>query len=153
MPVIGKLSAQGLAVGLPAGWEGRIQRRGVTAARETTHAVVHLANFALPEHRDDFGGGVTTAMRSPDVFVVIFEYGRESVGTPLFAAQGIPRVDAAMFSSKRMQRPLPGQLGCQRFFTVNDRAFCLYVVAGSRAYLPRIIAEVNAVLSELDVLP
>src|SRR5215471_7417323 len=107
MPIVQKLTAQGLAVGLPGGWEGRIQKRAVTAERETTHAVVHLANFALPERRDDFGGGVTTAMRSPDVFVVLFEYGRESVGTPLFAAQGIPRVDAAMFSSKRMQRPLP----------------------------------------------
>jgi hypothetical protein len=153
MPLTGRLSAQGLAVGLPSGWEGRIQRRAATAARETTHAVVHLANFPLPEHRDDFGGGVTTAMRSPDVFVVLFEYGSESVGTPLFATQGIPRVEAAMFSSKRMQRPLPGQLGCQRFFTASGRAFCLYVVAGSRAYLPRIIAEVNAVLSELDVSP
>jgi hypothetical protein len=151
MSPVTKLSAQGLAVGLPAGWEGRIQKRSATAARETTHAVVHLANFALPEHRDDFGGGVTTDMRSPDVFVVLFEYGRESVGTPLFAAHGVPRVDAAMFSSKRMQRPLPGQLGCQRFFTANGRPFCLYVVAGSRAYLPRIIAEVNTVLSELDV--
>ena len=151
MPPSTKLSAQGLAVGLPAGWEGRIQKRAVTAAQETTHAVVHLANFALPEHRDDFGGGVTTGMRSPDVFVVLFEYGRESVGTPLFATQGIPHVDAAMFSSKRMQRPLPGQLGCQQFFTANGRAFCLYVVAGSRAYLPRIITQVNTVLSALDV--
>jgi hypothetical protein len=151
MPVQRTLSAQGLAVGLPAGWEGRIQRRVATASRETTHAVVHLANFALPEQRDDFGGGVTTGMSSPDVFVVLFEYGKESVGTPLFAAPGIPRVDAAMFSSKRMQRPLPGQLGCQRFFTANGRPFCLYVVAGSRAYLPRIIADVNAVLSTVDV--
>jgi hypothetical protein len=147
------MSAQGLAVGLPAGWEGRIQKRVATAARETTHAVVHLANFALPEQRDDFGGGVTPGMRSADVLVVLFEYGRESVGAPLFAAQGIPRVNAAMFSSKRMQRPLPGQLGCQRFFTANGRAFCLYVVAGSRAYLPRIIAEVNTVLADLDVAP
>jgi hypothetical protein len=153
MPVIGQLSAQGLAVGLPAGWEGRIQKRAVTAARETTHAVVHLANFALPERRDDFGGGVTTSMRSPDVFVVLFEYGKESVGTPLFAARGVPRVDATMFSSKRMQRPLPGQLGCQRFFTMNGRAFCLYVVAGSRAYLPGIVAEVNAVLAEVEIAP
>jgi hypothetical protein len=151
MPAVRKLSAQGLAVGLPAGWEGRIHQRAVTTARETTHAVVHLANFALPEHRDDFGGGVTTTMRSADVFVVLFEYGKESVGTPLFAGLGVPRVDAAMFSSKRMQRPLPGQLGCQRFFTVNGRAFCLYVVAGSRAYLPGIVAEVNTVLSELEV--
>ena len=153
MPVIGQLSAQGLAVGLPTGWEGRIQKRAVTAARETTHSVVHLANFALPERRDDFGGGVTATMRSPDVFVVLFEYGKESVGTPLFAAQGVPRIDAAMFSSKRMQRPLPGQLGCQRFFTMNGRAFCLYVVAGSRAYLPRIVAEVNTVLAEVEIAP
>ena len=113
--------------------------------------MVHLANFALPEHRDDFGGGVTPAMRSPDVFVALFEYGPESLGSPLFARQGIPRVTAALFDSKRLQRPLPGQLGCQQFFTVNQRPFCLYVVAGSRAYLPRIVAEVNTALADLDV--
>jgi hypothetical protein len=145
------LSAHGLAIGLPAGWEGRIQRRDVTAAAERTHAVVHLANFALPEQRDDFGGGVTPAMRSPDVFVVLFEYGPESVGTPLFAKQGLPRVTPDLFGSKRLQRPLPGQVGCQQFFTANGRPFCLYVVAGSRAYLPRIIAQVNAVLADVSV--
>jgi hypothetical protein len=148
-----KLAAHGLAVGLPTGWEGRIQRRSVSVATEQTQPVVHLANFALPEHRDDFGGGVTPLMRSPDVFVVLFEYGPESLGTRMFAAQGVPRVSADMFGSKRLQRPLPGQIGCQRFFTANGRPFCLYVVAGSRAYLPRIIAEVNAVLADLDVQP
>ncbi len=147
------LSAHGLAVGLPAGWEGRIQRRLATAASEQTHAVVHLANFALPEERDDFGGGVTPAMRSSDVLVVLFEYGPESAGSRLFAAQGMPRVSADMFGSKRLQRPLPGQLGCQRFFTANGRQFCLYVVAGSRVYLARIVAEVNAVLADVAVGP
>ena len=146
-----RLAAHGLAVGIPPGWEGRIHRRAETVSAECTRAVVHLANFALPERRDDFGGGVTPAMRSPDVFVTLFEYGPESLGTPLFATQGVPRVDASMFDSKRLQRPLPGQLGCQRFFTVNDRPFCLYVVAGSRAYLPRIVAEVNAVLADVDL--
>jgi hypothetical protein len=146
-----QLAAHGLAIGLPAGWEGRIQRREVTVAAEKTHAVMHLANFALPERRDDFGGGVTPAMRSPDVFVVLFEYGSESLGSPLFSAHGVPRITASLFSSKRLQRPLPGQLGCQQFFTVNQRTFCLYVVAGSRAYLPRIIAEVNAALAQLDI--
>jgi len=145
------LSAHGLAVGLPTGWEGRIQRRATVVASEQTHAVVHLANFALPENRDDFGGGVTTLMRSPDVFVVLFEYGPESLGSPLFAASAVPRVNAGLFGSKRLQRPRPGQLGCQQFFTVNRRPFCLYVVAGSRAYLPRIVAEVNAVLAGLDI--
>ncbi|MDQ1435269.1 MAG: hypothetical protein QOF59_2085 [Actinomycetota bacterium] len=147
------LAAHGLAIGLPTGWEGRIQRRAVSVAAEQTHAVVHLANFALPEQRDDFGGGVTPLMRSADVFVVLFEYGPDAVGKPLFAAQGIPRVTADMFGSKRLQRPLPGQLGCQRFFTARGRPFCLYVVAGSRAYLPRILAQVNAVLTDLDIAP
>ena len=146
-----QLVAHGLAVGLPSGWEGRIQRRSVTAAAQRTYAVAHFANFALPETRDDFGGGVTPGMRSADVFVVLFEYGPESAGRPLFAEHGVPRVDAAMFGSKRLQRPLPGQLGCQRFFTAGGRPFCLYVVAGSRAFLPRIVREVNAVLTGLDV--
>jgi hypothetical protein len=125
----------------------------VTGTTEQTHSVVHLANFPLPEQRDDFGGGVTPLMRSPDVFVVLFEYGPDSLGTPLFAAQGVPVVRPDMFGSKRLQRPLPGQLGCQQFFTANGRAFCLYVVAGSRAYLPRIVTGVNAVLADLDVGP
>jgi hypothetical protein len=146
-----RLAAHGLAVGIPAGWEGRIQRRPATVAAERTRAVVHLANFALPERRDDFGGGVTPGMRSPDVFVTLFEYGPESLGAPLFASKGVPRIAAEMFASKRLQRPLPGQLGCQRFFTANGRPFCLYVVAGSRAHLPRIVSEVNAVLANLDV--
>lgn len=148
-----KLAAHGLAIGLPTGWEGRIQRRVPTSGAEQTRAVLHLANFALAEERDDFGGGVTPSMRSPDVLVVLFEYGPESAGKPMFAAEGMPRVTADMFGSKRLQRPLPGQLGCQRFFTTNGRQFCLYVVAGSRAYLPRIIVEVNAVLADLDVAP
>jgi hypothetical protein len=148
-----QLAAHGLSLGLPSGWEGRIQRRATSVAAEQTHSVVHLANFALPEQRDDFGGGVTPSMRSPDVFVVLFEYGPESLGTRMFSAQGVPRVSADMFGSKRLQRPLPGQLGCQRFFTANGRPFCLYVVAGSRVHLPRIIAEVNGVLAGLDVGP
>jgi hypothetical protein len=146
-----RMAAHGLAVGIPPGWEGRIHCRPPTVAQERTCAVVHLANFALPEHRDDFGGGVTPAMRSPDVFVALFEYGPESLGTPLFATHGVPRIAAGMFDSKRLQRPLPGQLGCQRFFTANGRPFCLYVVAGSRAHLPRIVADVNAMLADLDV--
>jgi hypothetical protein len=147
------LAAHGLALALPSGWEGRIQRRTAAVAAERTHAVVHLANFALPEQRDDFGGSVTPAMRSPDVFVTLFEYGAGSLGTPLFARQGVPRVSADLFGSKRLQRPLPGQLGCQQFFTANGRPFCLYVVAGSRAHLPGIIAEVNAVLADFRVQP
>jgi hypothetical protein len=147
-----QLAAHGLSVALRPGWEGRILRRSATVADDDTHTVVHLATFTLPEQRGDFGAGVTELMRSPDVFVVLFEYGPESQGSPLFASKGIPRLTAEHFSASRLQRPLPGQLGCQLFFSENNRPFCLYVVAGSRAYLPRIIAEVNVVLDGLEIL-
>jgi hypothetical protein len=123
----------------------------VTNAGERTFPVLHLASFPLPDHRDDFGGNVTSSMRAADVFVTLFEYGPESVGQRLFAARGVPRLRADMFAAQRLQRPLPGQVGCQLFFTEGGRAFCLYVVAGSRATLPRAIARVNAALDALRI--
>ena len=145
-----QLAAYGVAVGVRTGWECRILRRSAVAA-EHTHAVVHLANFPLPEQRDDFGGGVTASMRASDVLVVLFEYGPESLGKPLFASVGVPRVAPSMFSPRRLQRPLPGQVGCQLFFTANNRPFCLYVVAGSQASLPAMTAEVNLGLETLEI--
>jgi hypothetical protein len=61
-------------------------------------------------------------------------------------------VSADLFSAQNLQRPLPGQVGCQLFFTEGDRPFCLYVVAGSRAYLPGIVVDVNLVLDTLEVV-
>jgi hypothetical protein len=145
------VTAHGLSVAAPARWEVRIQRRATVTRAERTYAVLHAATFALPERRDDFGGGVTNLMRSSDVFVTLFEYGPDAVGTPLFAHHGLPRVTPQLFGTNRLQRPLPGQLGCQRFFTHAGRAFCLYVVAGSRASLPRIVAETNAFLDKLEI--
>jgi hypothetical protein len=146
-----QIVAHGLSVTLPPGWEGRVLRRVPVNPAEHTHTVGHFATFPLPEQRDDFGGGVTQLMRSGDAFVVLFEYGPESLGTPLFEAQGMPRVDASTFSSRRLQRPLPGQLGCQLFFATSARPFCLYVVAGSRVALPSIITRVNTLLAHVVV--
>lgn len=146
-----RLTAHRLAVGLRPGWEGRIQRRAVQTENEQTYAVVHLATFAMPEERGDFGAGVTELMRTQDVFVTLFEYGPESLGTPMFRAQGVPEISVEDFSPKKLQRPIPGQVGCQLFFTEADRPFCLYVVAGGRAYLPRVVEEVNQVLRLLEI--
>lgn len=145
-----QIAAYGVAVGVQTGWECRILRRNAVGA-EQAHAVLHLANFPLPASRDDFGGGVTPAMRAHDVFVVLFEYGPESLGKRLFASMGVPRITPSMFGPQRLQRPLPGQVGCQLFFTANDRPFCLYVVAGSQAYLPTMTAEVNLGLETLEI--
>jgi hypothetical protein len=146
-----QINAQGLTMTLPTGWEARIARRNALQVRERAFSVLHMASFPLPEQRDDFGGNFIETMRSSDVFVTVFEYGPESVQQPLFAASGVPRINAQMFSSTRLQRRRPGQLGCQLFFNASGRAFCLYVVAGSRAALPRIIAQVNSALAALHI--
>ena len=41
---------------------------------------------------------------------MLFEYGPECAGTPLFARKGMPRkLTPAMFSAAALQRTLPGQ--------------------------------------------
>ena len=145
-----RLGAHGIGVDVPHGWEGRIVRRAAAHPAERPRAVVHLASFPMPEERGDFGVGVTELMRSGDVFVSLFEYGPESVGQPLFAAQGVPHLTTDLFSARRLQRTLRGQLGCQLFFTANRRPFCLYVVVSGRIHLRPVIALVNAMLEALE---
>jgi hypothetical protein len=145
------LAAHGVGLEVPQGWEGRIIRRPSVHPAERPRAVVHIASFPMPEERGDFGVGVTELMRSGDVFVTLFEYGPESVGTPLFASIGIPKLTADLFGSRRLQRTLPGQLGCQLFFTADQRPFCLYVVVAGRLHVQASVKQVNAVLEQLDL--
>lgn len=156
-----KLSAHGIETELPAGWEGRISVRrapvaGTTAASADraaapaaqTHPVVHLANFALPEQRGDFGSGAVDRMGRGHALVVLFEYGPESVGQALFRRQGLPaRLRPDMFSGSALQRTIPGQAGAQIFLTDADRAFCLYVVLGRHRDAGTLLPTVNRTLS------
>jgi len=146
-----RLAAHGVAVDVPRGWEGRILRRSALNPAEQSRTVMHVASFPLPEERGDFGVGVTDLMRSGDVFVSLFEYGPESVGRLLFAAQGVPQLTTDNFSPRRLQRALPGQVGCQLFFTANDRPFCLYVVIAGRIHTRALVSELNAMLQRLDL--
>jgi hypothetical protein len=146
-----RLAAHGVAVDVPRGWEGRILRRSPLNPNEQSRSVMHIASFPLPEERGDFGVGVTDLMRSGDAFVSLFEYGPESVGQPLFAAQGVPRLTADHFSPRRLQRSLPGQVGCQLFFTANVRPFCLYIVIAGRIHVRALVNELNAMLQQLDL--
>jgi hypothetical protein len=145
-----QLAAYGIGIQVPNGWEGRILRRSAVDAAES-RAVVHIASFPMPEERGDFGVGVTELMRSGDAFVTLFEYGPESLGTPLFAAEGVPRLTVDLFTSRRLQRTLPGQVGCQLFFTANRRPFCLYVVVAGRLHLRSVIPQMNRMLQALDL--
>ncbi len=143
----------GLEVDVPQGWDGEIYRRSELPDPQggTSLPVVHLANFPLPAERGDFGSGAVERMRPDNVFISLAEFGPESVGTALFAHQGMPLVQAADFDPNQMQRPLQGQSGSQYFFTMNGRPFVLYVALGSHARRHELVPEVNHLLARFQI--
>lgn len=147
------VAAHGLRIDLPQRWEARLYLRDATAtADESVNPVVHLGNFALPPHRGDYGSGAVEVMRAEHAFIALVEFGAAEVDTPLFAARGMPRPKLTDFAPNALQRRLPGQLGVQRFFTENGRAFCLYVVLGSARLGPQTLGEVHDVLDGVTVM-
>lgn len=157
-----RLSGSGIALDVPPGWEGRIYSKApagplpafdAAAAQQppVTNAVLHVASFPLPPGTGDYGGGAVEQMTNKDVLVVLMEHGPQSTGTPLFAATGMPRLTIDDVSTTCLQRLLEGQGGAQRFFTVNGRAFCLYVVFGSFARRVRTIPVVNDILKTVSI--
>jgi len=167
------LQSHGIETTLLPGWEGRITVRnpsgrsaapaegsspaakeGAVLAAERPNPVVHLANFALPEQRGDFGSGAVDVMTDGDVLIVLFEYGPESVGTALFKRRGMPtNLTPTMFSSSALQRTHAGQAGCQLFFTVENRAFCCYTVLGRQSSAARVLPQANATLAATRITP
>jgi hypothetical protein len=171
-----QVAGHGLRVALPHPWEARLYLRATPAAAhaqlapaagsagrpapapaayghpgEIPRPILHMANFALPAERGDFGSGAVDRMRGPDVFMCLFEYDRADAGEPLFADRGIPRPRAGEFSPSALQRTLAGQAGWQRFFNESGRAFCLYVVLGSRQQERTVIPQIHGVIDELRI--
>jgi len=151
---VSRLAGAGIDVEVPAGWEGSINGGGFRllddGAQEPT--VLHIASFPLPAERGSFGSGAVELMGTRDVLMVLFEYGPDSVGTELFAAEGIPRnLQARQFDRNALQRALPGQSGLQQFFTHHGRAFCLYVVVGSHVDRHDVLPRINQVLETLEI--
>jgi hypothetical protein len=56
-----------------------------------------------------------------------------------------------VFHRNQLQRRLRGQAGVQRFFTLNGRPFCLYVVLGSIARSHELVTKANQLLRGLSV--
>ena len=156
------IAGHGLTVALPDRWEARLYLRDDVAdgtehpaafgwPEERSNPVLHLANFALPPGRGDFGTGAVERMGERHAFVALFEYGAQEAGTPLFAARGFPRLTVRDFAPNQLQRRIAGQLGCQRFFTDRGRAFCLYVVLGSQRHAAALVQQVHQVIAATQV--
>ncbi|HTZ45919.1 MAG TPA: hypothetical protein VMB79_18810 [Jatrophihabitans sp.] len=164
MPAVAtrRLAGHGLAVGLLPQWEGRLYQRtvGATAgaapnaagwAGEASHPILHLANFALPAARGDYGTGAVERMGPAHIFIALLEFGPDCLGTALYAPRGLPRPTPGEFNPNGMQRRVAGQAGFQHFCTVADRPFCLYAVIGSHRDAVRLTRSVNEILDQIEV--
>ncbi len=150
---VASLQAHGITAPLPSGFEGRIFVRPAIGG-EVPYPVAHFATFALPADVGDFGGGAVNLMGPNDIFVVLFEYGPESLGRNLFARQGMPRqLSPDDFRPYLLRRGLGGQSGTQWFFTDEGRPFTLYVVLGSHTRRGALVPRANALLGTVAISP
>jgi hypothetical protein len=145
-----QISAQGLSVTPPDGWEAVIYRRPAGPG-EQTFPVLHAATVPLPVSRGDYGSGLVETLRSTDVFVSLLEFGPGAANSPLFALTGIPGLTPDMYRLKQLQRVLRGQAGVQRFFTETGRAFCLYSVIGSYGNRIPLCARANQMIGSIHI--
>lgn len=148
------LSRAGISVDVPDGWEASIDGGNFqqldSGSKQPT--LMHVGSFPMPAGRGSFGSGATELMNTDDIFIVLFEYGPESAGTPLFGAEGMPRTLAPDdFDRDALQHAIPGQSGVQRFFTERGRAFCLYVVLGSHIDRAELVPRLNEVLVTVEL--
>jgi hypothetical protein len=161
------LDAYGLTVDPPSRWEGRIFRRpeagalraeGVVGAAapegERMLPLVHVSTIPLPIDMADYGSDVVEDLGDADALIVLKEFDSAEAHQELFARKGMPRtLTPAEFDPNTLQRRLEGQAGYQEFFHEGRRAFCLYVVVGNFDRREQVIAEINLVLSTLQIAP
>jgi hypothetical protein len=140
------VSAHGIEIDLPEGWEGRIYRR------PGGWPILHAANFALPPEDGDFGTAAVGGMPPGGVFIALAEYHPSALGEPLFSRQGVPLpLRPSDVHPRALQRLGPGKAGLQRFFTSAGRPFCLHVVVESEAEGSAQVDEANVVLGSLRI--
>lgn len=154
-----RIAAHGIAVDLPAGWDGQIYVRGgaralpddpaLTDRPAEAYPILHASNVPLPADRGDYGGNAVEAMGSGGIFLALLEEEPASAQTAMYRFPVPWPLAPDDFQPQQMQRGIPGGAGCQRFFVVGDRPFCLYAAIGSHAMRTVLTREVNRVLASV----
>ena len=145
------LTAMGMSVTPPAGWEATIYRRSAQPG-EHTYPVLHASTTRLPAVRGDYGSGAVELLGPNDVFVAVLDFGPSAAGTALFSGlRGLPGLTPDAYRPRQLQRTIRGQAGVQRFFTTGSRGFCLYSVIGSMANRITLTARANQILGTIRV--
>jgi hypothetical protein len=156
-----RIAAHGITADPPAGWDAIIYRRPVQApgpvgqalgaAPETPMPILHLANFALPNERGDYGGGVVTGMRSGGIFVSVLQHHPSEAATPLFAGRTAPwPLGADDLDPNAMPRRFEGGAGHQSFFVAAGRPYCLFAVIAGYDQRARLVPLINEALATIS---
>ena len=121
---------------------------------EHMNPVVHLANFALPPDRGDYGVGRRRHHgRQPRARSCSSSSARERRHGAVPVGRDAPDASCEPLRAEALQRRLPGQLGYQRFFTEADRAFSLFVVLGGARQADKLCTLCNDVLAATRIEP
>ena len=145
-----RIAGHGVAVEIHPGWEARVWRPDV-APPAVRGAVVRLANFALPVTKNTYAAEVADDLLPGHVLVSLVELDPSIAARGLYAAQGAPTVGIDDLDPRALQAAGPGRLGVQRFFSLDGRAFSLYVMAREGPRLAHALHAMNASLRSLAV--
>jgi hypothetical protein len=158
---VARIAAHGMETDPPRGWDAVIYRRppqpqgavgrALNAPPETPLPILHLANFALPSERGDYGGNVVTAMRGGGVFVAVLQHDQGDAATPLFTGRSTPWPLAPDdVNPNALPRRFDGGAGHQSFFVAGGRPYCLFVVIAGYGQRVRLVGLANEALATVS---
>lgn len=165
MTPIASISAHGITLRLPPGWDATIslpaaatidappsmRTSDVVPIGGTTNPMLHAATISMGPLVADYGGGVVERLGRGDAFVALVGFDPAAAATALFRRTGVPKLTERAFRPEVQQRVLPNASGAQVFFQAAGRPFCLYVVVGNHALRRGTIARVNELLGGLAI--
>jgi hypothetical protein len=146
-----RLSAHGISIQLPHGWEGTIFVPDLPPPAVNL-PVMHASDQALSMRRSTFAAELAARAGASGTVLALVEFDPLLANEGLYAGQGLPLpIRREDLHPKAMQVPDPFQEGRQWFFSIRDRAFCLYAVVGIGPELHDRLVLVNKILRTLRI--
>jgi hypothetical protein len=148
-----RLAGHGISIRLPHGWEGTIFVPDLPPPAVNL-PVVHATDQALSTRRSTFATELAARAGGSGTVIALVEFDPNLANEGLYAAQGLSLpIRRNDLHANAMQIPDPLQEGRQWFFSLRDRAFCLYVVVGIGPGLHDRLVIVNHALRTLRIDP
>jgi hypothetical protein len=147
------LAGHGLSIGLPSGWEGRIFVSDLPAPAVNL-PVMHATDLALTSERSTFAPEIAARAGGTGTLVTLAEFESRLANVGLYepTTLGLP-IRRQDLHANALQVPAPELEGHQRFCSLGERAFALYVVVGTGPGFGDRLHRVNEILGTLEVQP